>query len=65
MPRALCDIVCCASLYEPKCTWIAHTKIFQQTQWNIAKYIVRGSPYTRRSCKIRVPTHEINELNSG
>ena len=35
-------------LYEPKCARIARTKILQQKQWNIARYVAHGSPYTRR-----------------
>ena len=32
-------------------------------QWNIATYIARGSPYTRRLLKTRGPAHKVNELD--
>ena len=32
-------------------------------QWNIATYVARGSPYTRRLLKIRGPAHKVNELD--
>ena len=33
-----------------------------QAQWNIAMYVARGSPYTRRLCQVRDPAHQVNEL---
>ena len=38
----------------------ARTIILQQAQSNIAAYVARGSPYTRRLCQVRGPAHKVN-----